>query len=400
MMAADLANHFPALAYLAKRAERRIPFFAWEYLASGAGAEGLVGRNRAALDAATLTPGVLQGRFEPDTQTELMGATYSVPFGAGPVGMSGLIWPGAELALARTARAKSMPYVLSTVANETPEAVAAEAGGNAWFQLYPPRQPEIEGDLLRRAKDAGVTTLVVTVDVPVGSRRERQLVAGLTVPPKVTPLTLFSVAKRPYWALAKLRHGQPRFKTLEAYFQTSAMRDSATMVGAVVDGRPDWAAMARLRRAWAGKLVVKGVLRPEDARRAVDAGADGIVVSNHGGRQFDAAPASIDALPAVAAAVGGEIAILYDGGVLWGLDVLKALARGADFRLLGRGFLMAVAALGERGGDHAYEMLRQDLMNNMIQLGARSVADVKAIAGPAAHARAAEATAAAGETVQ
>lgn len=368
---------YPALSYLIPRARRRLPFFAWEYLASGTGAERLVAENRAALDRVLLPPKVAQGRYHPDTNTSLFGQHYSVPFGASPVGMSGLIWPGAELILARAARENGFPYTLSMVANETPEAVAKAAGENAWFQLYPLKEPEIEDDLLARAAAAGIWTLVVTLDVPVGSRRERQLAAGLTVPPKVTPLTLWRVAQRPVWALETLRHGQPRFRTLENYFPASAMANSAKMVGTIVDGRPDWTTVTRLRQQWQGNLVVKGLLGTEEAEKAIDCGADGVIVSNHGGRQFDAARASIDALPEIAEKVAGRVPVLFDSGVLWGLDILRALSRGADFCLLGRGFLYAVAALGSRGGDHAYSVLKQDLENNMMQMGAKTLEEVK-----------------------
>lgn len=376
----SIENRYPSLAYLEPKARARIPFFAWEYLSSGTGAEGLVGRNRAALDAIRLMPRALGGRFQPDIGVELLGHRYPAPFGAGPVGVSGLIWPGAERIIARTARDRDMPYALSMVANETPETVAEIAGENAWFQLYPPKEAEVQDDLLDRAKKAGIKTLVVTVDVPVGSRRERQLAAGLTVPPKMTPLTLYRVAKRPAWALATLRYGAPRFKTLERYFEAASMAEGAKLVGNIVDGRPDWTTLKRLRDAWPGHLVVKGILAAADAKKAVEVGADAIVVSNHGGRQFDAAPASIDALPDVAAAMAGAVPILFDSGIRGGLDMVKALARGADFCLLGRGFLFAVAALGEAGADHAHGILRQDLENNMIQLGARNLVDLRAVA--------------------
>ncbi|WP_348524143.1 alpha-hydroxy acid oxidase [Phaeobacter sp. J2-8] len=149
------------------------------------------------------------------------------------------------------------------------------------------------------------------------------------------------------------------------------------MVGTIVDGRPDWNTVSRLRQQWQGNLVVKGLLRPDEAEKAIDCGADGVVVSNHGGRQFDAAQAAIDALPVVAEKVAGRAPVLFDSGVLWGLDILRALSRGADFCLLGRGFLYAVAALGDKGGNHAYSVLKQDLENNMIQMGARTLRDVK-----------------------
>lgn len=372
-----LEAQYPALSYLIARAQQRVPFFAWEYLASGTGAERLVGENRAALDRVALPAKVAQGRFQPDTRTSLFGQSYSVPFGASPVGMSGLIWPGTELILAKAARENGFPYTLSMVANETPEAVAEAGGENTWSQLYPLKEPEIEEDLLARAAAAGIRTLVVTLDVPVGSRRERQLAAGLTVPPTLTPMTLWRVAQRPHWALATLRHGQPRFRTLESYFPASAMADSAKMVGTIVDGRPDWNTVSRLRQQWTGNLVIKGLLNPKDAERAIGCGADGVVVSNHGGRQFDAARASIEALSEVADNVAGRVPVLFDSGVLWGLDILRALSRGADFCLLGRGFLYAMAALGTQGSTHAYSVLKQDLENNMIQMGARTLFDVK-----------------------
>jgi L-lactate dehydrogenase (cytochrome) len=372
-----IGNKYPALSYLAKRAEQRIPFFAWEYLSSGTGAERLISRNRTALDKILLLPEIATGRFTPETKTSLFGKDYTVPFGAGPVGMSGLIWPGAEIALARTARDKGFPYTLSMVANETIEAVAEAGGKNVWFQLYPLKQHEIEDDLLTRARAAGIETLVVTLDVPVGSRRERQLAAGLSVPPKMTPLMLWRVAKRPEWAIATMRRGQPRFRMLETYFDAADMRDSAHMVGSIVDGRPDWNSVKRIRDFWKGNLLVKGIVSPDAAEAALDAGADGIVVSNHGGRQFDAAPASIDVLPKVAERVAGRVPVLFDSGVVWGLDILRAVSRGADFCLLGRGFLYAVAALGAGGGEHAYSILRKDLENNMIQMGARSLSAIQ-----------------------
>ncbi|MEM8869585.1 MAG: alpha-hydroxy acid oxidase [Pseudomonadota bacterium] len=370
-------NRYPCLSYLAEKARKRIPFFAWEYLASGTGAERLVERNRAALDNVQLAPAVAEGRFQPNTSKSLFGQSYSVPFGAGPVGMSGLIWPGAELALAAAARQCNFPFVLSMVANETPEDVAGVGGKNTWMQLYPPKEVEIEDDLLARFAAAGIENLVVTLDVPVGSRRERQLSAGLTVPPKVTPLTLLRVSMRPHWALATLMHGQPRFNTLEKYFAAADMADSAKMVGTIVDGRPDWDTVAKLREKWSGNLILKGIMTSNDADKCLDAGADGIIVSNHGGRQFDGAPAAIDMLPDIVERISRRIPVLYDSGILWGLDVLRALSLGADFCLLGRGFLYAVAAIGPAGAAHAYSVLKQDLENNMIQIGARNLDDLR-----------------------
>lgn len=373
----NITNKFPSIWHLAARARKRIPFFAWEYLDSGTGMERLVDRNREALDAVKLTPRVMGGRFTPDIKCTLLGTEFSAPFGAAPVGMSGLMWPGAELALADMAKAKNIPYGLSMVANETPEDVAKRAGTNAWMQIYCPKEPEVLDDLLKRSKAAGIKTLIITVDVPVGSRRERQLAAGLTVPPKLNLTTLWRVAMRPFWALATLRYGQPRFKTLEAYFPADQMNEGAKLIGNIVDGRPDWDYFDRIRAAWDGDLIVKGLMHADDAKAAIDHGADAVWVSNHGGRQFDGSPAAIEVLPDIAKAVAGRVPVIFDSGIRGGLDILRALSLGADFCFLGRGFLYSVSALGAAGADHAYDILRGDLENNMVQIGSRTLADLK-----------------------
>ncbi|NDR59671.1 alpha-hydroxy acid oxidase [Aliiruegeria sabulilitoris] len=373
----SLETRYPSIPYLAARARQRVPFFAWEYLASGTGSERLVPRNREALDAVEMVPRVLKGRFTPDLETEIFGRSYSVPFGAGPVGLSGLMWPGTERFIARSAAEKRFPYGLSMVANEAPETIGPMADGNGWYQLYTPVDPEIRADIIKRAWDSGFGTLLVTVDVPVGSRRERQLVAGVSVPPQFTPRTFWRAAIRPRWSLETVANGIPRFKTLETYFDKSTFAGAARFVGKVVDGRPDWEMLREMRDMWPGAFVVKGILHPEDARLAVEAGVDGIVVSNHGGRQFDAAPASIDVLPEIARVVGGRAKILFDSGIEGGLDILRALSLGADFCLLGRAFLYATGALGAKGPNHVHEILKADLEANMVQLGIEKPAELK-----------------------
>ncbi len=373
----QLENRYPSIPYLAEKARKRVPFFAWEYLASGTGTERLVPRNRAALDAVELVPRVLRGRFTPSLETEIFGRRYSVPFGTAPVGLSGLMWPGTERFIARAAAEKGFPYGLSTVANESPETIGPLCEGNGWFQLYTPVDPEIRADIMRRAHESGFGTLMITVDVPVGSRRERQLVAGVSVPPQFTPRSIWRAAIRPRWSLETLANGLPRFKTLETYFDGQTFAGAARFVGKVVDGRPDWDMLRQMRDAWPGHFVVKGVMHPEDAEMAVAAGADGIVVSNHGGRQFDAAPASIDVLPEVAKAVNGRLKIVFDSGIEGGLDIMRALSLGADFCMLGRAFLYGTAALGSRGGTHVYDILKADLEANMVQYGAADIAALK-----------------------
>ncbi len=371
----DLDARFPALTDLRRRARSRVPGFVSEYLDSGTGTDAAVARNRAALDAVTLTPRVLTGTADPDPSAALFGRIHPLPFGFAPVGMAGLVWPGAELALARAAAAAGLPFCLSTVAAATPEEAGPAAGGQGWFQLYPPGDAAIRADLLARARAAGFAVLLLTVDVPAPSRRERLTRARLTNPMRLTPRTLLDAARRPAWAWATLRAGIPRLRTLEPYAGRAG--GSATgHIGYRLRVAPDRAMLAALRAAWEGPLVVKGVLHPDDAVLARAAGADAIWVSNHGGRQFDGAPASLTALPAIRAALDPGCPVIWDGGVESALDMLRGLALGADFVMLGRAGLWAVAALGPAGAGHAIALLRAGLRADMAQLGASRLAEV------------------------
>lgn len=372
----DLHATYPALSDLRSRAQSRLPKFVWEYLDSATGTEATKHRNRAALDRVGLMPSVLHGEFSPDLGVELMGQKMPLPFGMSPLGMSGLIWPDAEVHLARAADRAGIPFGLSTVAAASPEDVAPYLGKHGWFQLYPPRDPEIRTDMLARAKAAGFTTLVLTVDVPVASRRERQTRSGLTSPPKLTPRLMAQVAMRPAWAMGMARRGLPHMKMLDKYTEGTATANlpPTAHVGYLLRTAPDWEYLHWLRDHWDGPLVIKGVLRPEDATALEQAGADAIWVSNHAGRQFDAAPASAEALPAIRAAT--KLPVIFDSGVETGLDILRAFALGADFVMLGRAFHIALAALGPRGVDHLIDLLARDLTANMGQLGAHNLREL------------------------
>ena len=366
-MELDLSH--PSIEDLRRKAQKRIPRFAFEYLDSATGRELGAKVNRDALDAIGFMPSVLCGRTKANLQAKLLGKTYDLPFGIAPVGMSGLMWAGAERMLAQAAVAHNIPFSLSSVAVASPEDVALHIGQNGWFQHYPVKSADLGRKMLPRIKAAGFHTLIITVDVPEESRRERQRRANLTVPPKADLRTLTEMAVRPAWCLAQLREGiMPRMRFFDDYVPQRG-RESFTHAGALIRGIPDWQYLEELRAEWDGHLIVKGVLRPEDAKRMVEIGADCIWVSNHGGRQFEAGPAVIDQLPKIRAAVGKDVPLIYDSGVAWGLDVMRALAKGADFVMVGRAFQYAVAAFGRKGIDHLVHILKADITANMSQLG-------------------------------
>ncbi|NNE51119.1 MAG: alpha-hydroxy-acid oxidizing protein [Sulfitobacter sp.] len=371
----DLHTRYPALSDLRARAQRRIPKFVWEYLDSGTGEEMTKARNRAALDRIGMMPAVLDGEFTPDLSTTFLGQDLPLPFGISPIGMSGLIWPDAERHLARAGATHGIPYCISTVATQGPEDIAPYLGSQAWYQLYPPRDPEIRADMLDRARQAGFSTLVLTVDVPASSRRERQVRSGLTNPPTVTPRILAQIMTCPAWALRTARRGMPRMRGIDKYTgeATKGMSPTAHM-GYLLRTAPDWGYVKWLRDAWEGPFIVKGVLRAEDAVRLEQEGVDAVWVSNHAGRQFDGAPGSIEVLPKIRAAT--QLPLIFDSGVESGLDILRALALGADFVMLGRAFHFALGALGRPGVDHLIDLLAKDMIANMGQIGARTLSDL------------------------
>ncbi|WP_422074538.1 alpha-hydroxy acid oxidase [Tranquillimonas rosea] len=366
----DLDLSHPAISDLRDRARRRLPHFVWEYLDSATGDQSSRNRSEEALDSVVLRPAILAGAPERDTATRLLGHEYALPVGLAPVGMSGLVWPDAERHLARLAAEQGLPFCLSNVAAETPEDIGPETGGRGWFQLYPPGDPEIRRDLMRRAKDAGFHTLILTADVPVASRRERQRRARLSNPMKVTAPILAQIVQKPAWALGMARMGMPRLKTLEPYAKGGAggARPSTEHIGYLLRCAPDWDYLRAVRDEWDGPLVVKGVLDPEAAQRLAGL-ADAVWVSNHGGRQFEAAPAPAAILPAIREAVGPDMPVIADGSIRSGTDILRLMARGADFVMIGRAVHYGLAAFGPAGAAHAIHVLREGLLADMGQMG-------------------------------
>lgn len=370
----DLHSTYPGIMDLKWRAKRRLPRFVWEYLDSGTGAEATKTRNRQALDRVGFLPAILRGPMECDLTTRLLDKSYDQPFGIAPVGMSGLIWPDAERMLARAADAANMPYTLSTVASQSPEDLAPSLGQHGWFQLYPPKNPETRRDILERARTAGFSTLVLTVDVPVASRRERQTRSGLTHPPKLTPRLLAQIAMRPAWALGMAQAGMPRMRTLDKYIDGQSNLPPTAHIGYLLRTSPDADYVKWLRDHWEGPFVLKGVMNPDDADTLERIGVDALWVSNHGGRQFDGAPGAVEMLPQIRNAT--KLPLIFDSGVESGLDILRALSLGADFVMLGRAFHYGLAALGMAGAAHVIDILKKDMEANMGQMG---IADLRAL---------------------
>jgi L-lactate dehydrogenase (cytochrome) len=371
-MSADqvLMRRYPMIDDLIPIAHRRVPRYAIDYLEHGAGRERLVQKNLSAFDNVRITPRYLSDLSGLDPSATLFGQRYDLPIAIAPVGMGSLVWPAAEMINARASAQNNIPMTLSTVACATMEAMAEATGGRLWYQLYSPKDETIRWDLLKRAKAAGIEVVMLTIDVPVPPRRERTIRSGLSVVPKITVGNVVRAALHPFWSLQVLRHGVPQFRNFEAYIPEGAtFQEAANFVRGQFGRGIDLEEIKAIRDRWPGKLIIKGVLHPEDAKVVVDIGADGVLVSNHGGRGSDASPPSIEALPDIAEAVGKKAAILLDSGIRSGLDVLRACSLGADFVLLGRPFFYGMAAIGRNGANHVVNILREEILHAMRQHG-------------------------------
>jgi L-lactate dehydrogenase (cytochrome) len=377
-----LLRRFPSFADIERAAIQRLPRFLSDFLLGGANDEVALRENRRALDAIKMLPRFGITLDDLSTEVTVMGQNWAAPIGVAPVGYGGAFWPGAELALATSAEANHLPFILSTMSITPYEAIVKAAPSATWFQLYPFSDWRINEDLLGKLSAAGVKNLVITLDLPVYAKRNRDMRHGIDFPMPVSLPLLLDIACHPAWALATATAGAPLAATLLAYLDPAlSRRDGLVKLMGLLNMTVTWEHIARFRKLWPGKLVLKGLLHPEDARRAVAAGADGIVVSNHGGRQLDAAPAAIDALPDIATAVGQQIDVMLDSGIRSGLDITKALARGAKMTFAGRPFYAAVAAAGLPGADLAVGLFRSELINALSQLGVTRLGGAEAFAG-------------------
>lgn len=361
-----------------RRARRRLPRFVFDFIDGAAGDETCTARNRAALEAVTLVPRCLRDVSAIDPSASLFGRRWSMPLAAAPTGLNGLVRPGADLALARAAADAGIPFVLSTASNQRLERIAGEAGGNLWLQLYIMEDRSIARQLVTRARRAGFTALVLTVDVPVSGRRERDLRHGFRLPFRPPLATILDICRHPLWLARQALAGPPGFPNLSEQEVARSPALDAQLLSRALDRRLSWEVLDWLRDLWDGPVLLKGILHPDDAATAVERGVDGVIVSNHGGRQLDAAPATAAILPAVAGAVGGRVPLLMDGGIRRGGDIAKALALGASAVLAGRPLLYGLASRGEAGARSVLATFAAELDNAMTLLGAPTVSHLRA----------------------
>ena len=362
-----------SIADLRERARRRVPKAIFEYADRGSYDEVTLRRNRADLEAIALRQRVGVNVASIATASTMAGQGCSMPLGIGPTGLTGLFHPDGELCGARAAAAAGIPFCLSTVSIGSIEDLR-EAQVPFWFQLYLMRDRGFNEKLIARARAAGCPVLVLTLDLPVQGLRRRDAKNGLAVPPSLTLRNAWDVATKPAWALGMMRARRRTFGNLEGHLPgPQGLKTLSTWISEQFNPAADWQDVAWVRSQWPGKLVIKGIMDPEDARRAVDLGADAVVVSNHGGRQLDGAPSTISVLPRIAEALAGRCEVLFDGGITCGQDVLRAVALGARGCLMGKAFLYALAADGERGVALGLEIMRRELSTSMALAGATDI---------------------------
>lgn len=366
---------YPGLDDLRNKAKRSIPRFAFEYLDGGCNEDINLHRNTAELRDIQLKPFYLGNYAGIDISTTIFGKTYAAPFGVAPVGLQGLIYPNSPNILAKSAYEHNVPFILSTVTTSSIEDIAKITQGNFWFQLYHPAEDKLRDDILQRLKDVGCDVLVVLADVPTFGFRPRDIRNGLAMPPRMTLKNILQIMGKPKWAINTLIHGVPSFATMKPYLPKGMdMKQLGAFMDRTFSGRLNAERIAVIRDKWQGKLVIKGIATAEDAQLAVDLGLDGIIVSNHGGRQLDAAESAIKSLSELLS-FKDKLTVMMDSGIRSGADIARALAVGADFTFLGRTFMYSTAALGKEGGQHAMAMLKRQLKQVMEQICCPNVND-------------------------
>lgn len=368
---------YPSIEDLRAKAKKRIPKFAFEYLDGGCNEDINLYKNTYELRKVEMKPRYLVPFKGANLKTELFGHEYDAPFGISPVGLQGLMWPKSPEILAKAAFEHNIPFVLSTVTTASIETIAKITEGRAWFQLYHPAEEKVTKDLIKRIDAVQCPVLVILSDVPSFGYRPRDIRNGLSMPPRMTLQNIIRVMKRPEWAIRTLINGQPNFEVLKPYMPKNLnLSQLGKFMNATFEGRLNEEKVKKLRDLWKGKLVIKGLESEADVETAIQLGLDGIIISNHGGRQVDMGQATITSLKTIAPKYRDQIKIMMDSGIRGGADIGRVLSSGADFTFLGRSFMYGVSALGKKGGDHTISILKTQLTQVMEQMCCENIKDL------------------------
>ena len=368
--------NYPSIDDLREKAKSKIPKFAFEYLDGGCNEDVNLHRNTAEIREVELLPHYLSVHKGSDMRTELFGHTYAAPFGIAPVGLQGLMWPNAPEILAKAAFEHNIPFILSTVSTSSIERIGEITNGQAWFQLYHPAENSLRDKIIERVAAAQYPVLVILSDVPTFGYRPRDIRNGLAMPPKMSLSNMLQIMGKPEWAIKTLINGQPGFEILKPYMPKGLnLRKLGEFMNQTFSGRLNEEKIKPIRDMWKGKLVIKGIASEADTERAIGLGVDGIIVSNHGGRQLDAGQSTIKPLTSIAAKYGDKINVMMDSGLRSGPDIARTLASGAQFTFLGRSFMYGVSALGKEGGNHTISILKIQLQQVMEQICCEKVSD-------------------------
>ena len=376
-MAFPFNTEYPSIESLRERAQKRMPRFAFEYLDGGCNENINIKRNTDEIREIQLKPRYLKNYSNSKLETELFGIKYDAPFGISPIGLQGLMWPNAPEILAKSSLKHNIPFILSTVTTTSIERASELTEGRAWFQLYHPTEDWLRDDILKRAEAAEVPVLVILCDVPTFGYRPKEIRNGLAMPPQMNFRNVLQVMGKPAWALQTLKQGAPNFATMKKYMDKGmSIKQLGAWMNATFSGRLNEEKIKPLRDLWKGKLVLKGVVSDEDAEEAIRLGFDGIIVSNHGGRQLDAGESTIKPLSNIAEKFKDRITVMMDSGIRSGPDIARVMSSGADFSFLGRSFMYGVGALGDQGGDHTIAMLKMQLQQVLEQVCCEKVTDL------------------------
>ena len=370
-------SQYPSIADLKIKARKKIPRFAFEYLNGGCNDDVNIKRNTDEIRNVQLRPEYIKKFNGSSLKTSVFGIEYDFPFGIAPIGLQGLMWPNSPEILAKSAFKNNIPFILSTVSTSSIERISEITEGKFWFQLYHPAEDKLTNDLIIRTHDSGCKVLVILCDVPTFGYRPKDIKNGLSMPPKMNLNNFFQIFSKPHWAVETIKYGQPSFETLKPYMPKGLnLKQLGGFMNQTFDGRLNEEKIKKIRDNWKGKLVLKGVSSEFDVKQSIRLGIDGIIISNHGGRQLDAGPSSIKVLEKIAPKYGDKIEIMMDSGIRSGADISRTLATGAKFTFLGRSFMYGVCALGKKGGDQTIHILKTELNQIMEQLCCEKISDL------------------------